>query len=186
VPTSACARRRPPARAAPPAPLPAGGGRARRPLPAPVLGAVRRGGWPTRHRAPPPPAGLPTNQDDAADARWFPVGGLPPLAFDHKLVVRSALRRLAALPEAAGAAGRGGFVKGGGARRRLLRLSSCCQQWWPLNALALRNRMVDPARPRPTPVHCLLPPQNPNLGGLAVALSEAADKLEGPWTPPSE
>ncbi|KAI8473567.1 MAG: NUDIX hydrolase domain-like protein [Monoraphidium minutum] len=39
--------------------------------------------------------------DDAADARLFPVDTLPPLAFDHKLVVRRALRRLAELPEAA-------------------------------------------------------------------------------------
>ncbi|GFR40485.1 hypothetical protein Agub_g1052 [Astrephomene gubernaculifera] len=38
--------------------------------------------------------------DDAKDARWFPVGSLPPLAFDHKLVVRSALRHLAASSEA--------------------------------------------------------------------------------------
>ncbi|GBF96904.1 nudix hydrolase [Raphidocelis subcapitata] len=43
--------------------------------------------------------------DDAADARFFPVNDLPPLAFDHKLVVREALRRLAALPRAGGAGG---------------------------------------------------------------------------------
>lgn len=44
----------------------------------------------------------PSNaQDDAADARFYPVGELPPLAFDHTLVVRRALRRLAELPEAA-------------------------------------------------------------------------------------
>ena len=39
--------------------------------------------------------------DDAADAKFFPVAELPPLAFDHKLVVRQALRRLAqGAPEA--------------------------------------------------------------------------------------
>lgn len=27
--------------------------------------------------------------------QWYPLGELPPLAFDHKLVVRTALRRLA-------------------------------------------------------------------------------------------
>lgn len=29
--------------------------------------------------------------DDAADARWFPLGGLPPLAFDHDSILRKAL-----------------------------------------------------------------------------------------------
>lgn len=43
--------------------------------------------------------------DDAADARLFPVTELPPLAFDHKLVVRTALRRLAELKEASEQAG---------------------------------------------------------------------------------
>ena len=32
--------------------------------------------------------------DDARDARWFPVSALPPLAFDHDVVLRDALRRL--------------------------------------------------------------------------------------------
>ena len=32
--------------------------------------------------------------DDAADARWFPLGGLPPLAFDHDSILRMALRCL--------------------------------------------------------------------------------------------
>jgi len=41
--------------------------------------------------------------DDARAARWFDVGDLPPLAFDHKLIVRSALRHLAAGPAAAAA-----------------------------------------------------------------------------------
>ena len=33
-------------------------------------------------------------QDDAADAKWFSVLELPALAFDHKLVVRTALQNL--------------------------------------------------------------------------------------------
>jgi hypothetical protein len=34
-------------------------------------------------------------QDDAQDAKWFDVNDLPqPLAFDHNLLVRSALKRL--------------------------------------------------------------------------------------------
>ena len=33
-------------------------------------------------------------QDDAADAQWFPVGQLPPLAFDHKEVVRTVFEKL--------------------------------------------------------------------------------------------
>jgi 8-oxo-dGTP diphosphatase len=33
--------------------------------------------------------------DDAAAARWYPVEQLPQLAFDHKLIVRSAFRHLA-------------------------------------------------------------------------------------------
>ena len=32
--------------------------------------------------------------DDAADARWFPVENVPPLAFDHREILRDALRRL--------------------------------------------------------------------------------------------
>ncbi|CAG9463346.1 unnamed protein product [Pedinophyceae sp. YPF-701] len=44
---------------------------------------------------------VPTTQlgvkaaDDAADARWYAIDALPKLAFDHKLVVRTAFRRLA-------------------------------------------------------------------------------------------
>jgi hypothetical protein len=34
------------------------------------------------------------SQDDAADAKWFPVGQLPPLAFDHKEVVRTVFEKL--------------------------------------------------------------------------------------------
>ena len=32
--------------------------------------------------------------DDAADARWFPVTAVPPLAFDHDRILRLALERL--------------------------------------------------------------------------------------------
>ena len=32
--------------------------------------------------------------DDAADAGWFPVENVPPLAFDHGEILRDALRRL--------------------------------------------------------------------------------------------
>ena len=40
--------------------------------------------------------------DDAQEASWFDVGELPHLAFDHKLVVRTAFEVLAKRPEAAG------------------------------------------------------------------------------------
>jgi 8-oxo-dGTP diphosphatase len=40
--------------------------------------------------------------DDAAAAQWFPVTKLPPLAFDHKLVVRECLSRACDIPEASG------------------------------------------------------------------------------------
>lgn len=40
--------------------------------------------------------------DDAADAKWFPLTRLPqPLAFDHKVVVRTALEKLKGRPEVA-------------------------------------------------------------------------------------
>lgn len=32
--------------------------------------------------------------DDAADARWHPVESLPPLAFDHNVILKDAMRRL--------------------------------------------------------------------------------------------
>lgn len=32
--------------------------------------------------------------DDAAEARWWPVHDLPPLAFDHDLILRRAIKRL--------------------------------------------------------------------------------------------
>jgi len=32
--------------------------------------------------------------DDAADARWFPISAIPPLAFDHDRILRVALSRL--------------------------------------------------------------------------------------------
>lgn len=43
------------------------------------------------------PADAPIREDggrDAAMAAWFPVGSLPPLAFDHKEILSYALRRL--------------------------------------------------------------------------------------------
>ncbi len=37
--------------------------------------------------------------DDAREARWFPARRLPPLAFDHRQIVRDARRRLECLVE---------------------------------------------------------------------------------------
>ena len=44
--------------------------------------------------------------DDAADARWFPLCSLPPMAFDHKLIVRDALRKLVKEEEEQGGRGK--------------------------------------------------------------------------------
>ena len=38
-------------------------------------------------------------QDDATDAKWYDVTKLPPLAFDHKLMVRTAFEHLLKHPE---------------------------------------------------------------------------------------
>jgi hypothetical protein len=45
-------------------------------------------------------AGFVQAADDAADAQWFPVSQLPPLAFDHQLIVRECLQHAANMPEA--------------------------------------------------------------------------------------
>jgi 8-oxo-dGTP diphosphatase len=41
-----------------------------------------------------PGAGDLHSGDDAADAAWFPIGDLPPLAFDHEKILEIALERL--------------------------------------------------------------------------------------------
>ena len=47
------------------------------------------------------------SQDDAQDARWYPVDALPQLAFDHKLVVRESFKHVAEKPQAAAVGARG-------------------------------------------------------------------------------
>lgn len=32
--------------------------------------------------------------DDAAEAAWFPIAGLPELAFDHRMIIQAALRKI--------------------------------------------------------------------------------------------
>eukprot|EP00983_Pelagomonas_calceolata_P061225 1146736-Pelagomonas_calceolata.AAC.1 len=38
-------------------------------------------------------------RDDAQDAQWYALNNLPPLAFDHKLIIKTACRRLAETPQ---------------------------------------------------------------------------------------
>ncbi|MGH9459304.1 MAG: NUDIX domain-containing protein [Thermoanaerobaculia bacterium] len=37
--------------------------------------------------------------DDAAEVHWFPIEGLPPLAFDHQEIINTALERLHRIEE---------------------------------------------------------------------------------------
>ncbi len=40
------------------------------------------------YRGEAPPDAVATGGDDAAEAKWFPLDALPPLAFDHEIVVK--------------------------------------------------------------------------------------------------
>lgn len=40
-----------------------------------------------------PVSGRLRGASDASEARWFPLGRLPPLAFDHRKILRDTLRR---------------------------------------------------------------------------------------------
>ncbi|MBE0641552.1 MAG: NUDIX hydrolase [Bacteroidales bacterium] len=40
------------------------------------------------------PEDAPKAGDDAREAAWFPINQLPPLAFDHELILREALQEL--------------------------------------------------------------------------------------------
>lgn len=48
----------------------------------------------SRHEEHRKAAAATAGSDDAADARWWPLSGLPPMAFDHKVIVRDALSKL--------------------------------------------------------------------------------------------
>ena len=37
---------------------------------------------------------LPVAGDDAANVKWFRISDIPPLAFDHDLILKNALTRL--------------------------------------------------------------------------------------------
>lgn len=37
--------------------------------------------------------------DDAKEAKWFPIDNLPPLAFDHELILKDALNKIKILKE---------------------------------------------------------------------------------------
>ena len=95
-------------------------------------------------------------QDDAADAAWHDVRRLPPLAFDHKLVVRECFATLAALPQASGEC----LVVVAKKRMR---------------ALHLAHR---------TPHICH--PIKSRADKLRAALKEGAEALAGDWERPTE
>ena len=59
--------------------------------------------------------------DDASDARWFPLSSLPAMAFDHKVIVRDALRKLVKEEEEEGEGAKGGGRREGEKDEGLLR-----------------------------------------------------------------
>ena len=110
-------------------------------------------------------------QDDAADAQWHSVAEVPqPLAFDHKLIIRTAFEHLLQRPE----------VTSSGTQLPARIFCSCTQ-----NDAILRNKPVDEVT-----CGCMLVQEFVICmycaGELVQQLQQGAKKLEGPWQPPKE
>ena len=146
-------------------------------------------------------------QDDATEAEWYDVTKLPSLAFDHKLIVRTAFQHLLKQPEAT-STGTGVCLRlcqhTSAAYCRLTYTSTLCMPQLgcqELQCTYLTHRSLHRKPHKAIFIFLvLIVSQQPFVmicgknnsccvlaaDGLAGSLQKGAQNLESPWTPPKE